>query len=222
MTGEPATRLSSGAEMRLTGPAGRARRRVRQRRQGRRGRGHVVGLAGVARRPARAAVPGAPVRRGQVPDQVVAPARHVPRGRARRCPRDGLADGRCCSGSRWAARSRSAAADEPSVEGVLGLAPWIPERQSLEPLRGKRFVVLHGALDRYLPGIPGVDPGNSRRGFDRARALGATGTYTLIPRRTARHRAPRAVGHAGPAMPGAGALGGARRRRAASAFRLDG
>jgi pimeloyl-ACP methyl ester carboxylesterase len=72
-------------------------------------------------------------------------------------------------------------ADEASVEGVLGLAPWIPERMSLDPLRGKRFVVLHGAIDRYLPGISGVDPGNSRRGFDRAQALGVEGSYTLIP-----------------------------------------
>jgi pimeloyl-ACP methyl ester carboxylesterase len=71
--------------------------------------------------------------------------------------------------------------DEPSVEGVLGLAPWIPDRLSLEALRGKRFDVLHGSLDRYLPGIPGVSPVLSRRGFDRALALGATGTYELIP-----------------------------------------
>ena len=74
-----------------------------------------------------------------------------------------------------------AAADEPSVAGVLGLAPWIPERLSLEPLRGKRFDVLHGSLDRWLPGIPGVSPVLSRRGFDRALALGAMGTYELIP-----------------------------------------
>jgi pimeloyl-ACP methyl ester carboxylesterase len=74
-----------------------------------------------------------------------------------------------------------AVADEPSVEGVLGLAPWIPDRLSLEPLRGKRLDVLHGSIDRYLPGIPGVSPTNSRRGFDRARQLGVDGSYTLIP-----------------------------------------
>jgi pimeloyl-ACP methyl ester carboxylesterase len=72
-------------------------------------------------------------------------------------------------------------ADEPSVERVLGLAPWIPDRLSLEPLRGKRLDVLHGSLDRWLPGIPGVSPESSRRGFERARALGAAGTYELIP-----------------------------------------
>jgi dienelactone hydrolase len=72
-------------------------------------------------------------------------------------------------------------ADEQSVERVLGLAPWIPDRLSLEPLRGKRLDVLHGSLDRWLPGIPGVSPASSRRGFDRARAEGVAGTYELIP-----------------------------------------
>jgi len=72
-------------------------------------------------------------------------------------------------------------ADEPSVETVLGLAPWFPDRLSLEPLRGRRLRVLHGSLDRWLPGVPGVSPALSRRGFDRALALGAKGEYTLIP-----------------------------------------
>ncbi len=73
------------------------------------------------------------------------------------------------------------AADEPSVVGVLGLAPWIPERLSLEPLRGKRLDVLHGSLDGWLPLVPGVSPASSRRGFERARALGVACTYELIP-----------------------------------------
>jgi dienelactone hydrolase len=72
-------------------------------------------------------------------------------------------------------------AGEPSVEVVLGLAPWLPERLSLEPLRGRRLRVIHGSLDRWLPGIPGVSPAGSRKAFDRARALGVEGEYTLIP-----------------------------------------
>ncbi|HEY2372504.1 MAG TPA: hypothetical protein VGH82_08130 [Gaiellaceae bacterium] len=72
-------------------------------------------------------------------------------------------------------------ADEPSVETVIGLAPWLPERISLAPLRGRRFRVIHGSLDGRLPGIPGVSPAGSRRGFERARALGIEGDYTLIP-----------------------------------------
>jgi len=74
-----------------------------------------------------------------------------------------------------------AVADEPGVETVLGLAPWLPDRLSLEPLRGRRLRVLHGALDRWLPGIPGVSPASSRRGFERALALGVDGDYTVIP-----------------------------------------
>ena len=71
-------------------------------------------------------------------------------------------------------------AAHPSVVGVLGLAPWLPDRLDLAPLRGRRLDVLHGALDRWLPGIPGVSPALSRRGFDRARRLGIDGSYTLI------------------------------------------
>jgi dienelactone hydrolase len=71
-------------------------------------------------------------------------------------------------------------ADEPSVVSVLGLAPWLPARLSLDALRGKRLRVLHGSLDRALPGIPGVAPELARRGFERALALRAEGEYTLI------------------------------------------
>ncbi len=72
------------------------------------------------------------------------------------------------------------ASDDPRVAGVLGLAPWIPDRLSLSPLAGKRLDVLHGSLDRSLPGIPGVSAALSKRGFGRARALGVEGSYTLI------------------------------------------
>ncbi len=74
------------------------------------------------------------------------------------------------------------AAEEPTVEAVLGLAPWIPDRLPLETLRGRRLDVIHGGLDRWLPGIPGVSAASSRRGYERARALGVEGDYTLIPR----------------------------------------
>jgi pimeloyl-ACP methyl ester carboxylesterase len=75
----------------------------------------------------------------------------------------------------------SLAADAPTVEGVLGLAPWLPDRLDLGRLAGRRLDVLHGTLDRWLPGVPGVSPVLSRRGFDRAVALGVPGTYALIP-----------------------------------------
>jgi pimeloyl-ACP methyl ester carboxylesterase len=72
------------------------------------------------------------------------------------------------------------AADSDGVSAVLGLAPWIPERLDLEPLRGRRLDVLHGSLDRWLPGIPGVSSQVSRRGFERAQRLGIPGSYTLV------------------------------------------
>jgi len=72
------------------------------------------------------------------------------------------------------------AAAHPAVTTVIGLAPWMPERLSLDSLDDRRFAVIHGQLDRYLPGIPGVSPSNSRRGFDRAVARGIEGTYTLL------------------------------------------
>jgi pimeloyl-ACP methyl ester carboxylesterase len=50
------------------------------------------------------------------------------------------------------------AAREQAVEGVVGLAPWIPDPLDVTPLAGKRLVVVHGSLDRWLPGIPGVSP----------------------------------------------------------------
>jgi pimeloyl-ACP methyl ester carboxylesterase len=73
------------------------------------------------------------------------------------------------------------AASHPTVTGVLGLAPWLPDQLDLAPLRGRTLTVLHGALDRWLPGIPGVSPSSSRAGFERARAQGVRGSYAVIP-----------------------------------------
>lgn len=73
------------------------------------------------------------------------------------------------------------AADDPRIREAIGLAPWIPERLGVATLYGKRLTVIHGSLDRWLPGIPGVSPAGSRVGFERALAAGAEGTYTLVP-----------------------------------------
>ena len=73
------------------------------------------------------------------------------------------------------------AAAHPHVEEIVGLAPWIPERLDLSPLRGRKLVILHGSLDRALPGIPGVKPSSSRAGYERATAQGLDATYMLIP-----------------------------------------
>jgi dienelactone hydrolase len=73
------------------------------------------------------------------------------------------------------------AAGHPTVSEVVGLAPWIPDRLDLSPLAGRRLAVYHGSLDRYFPGIPGVNPSNSRAGYERAKARGIDASYTLIP-----------------------------------------
>ncbi|HEY8192752.1 MAG TPA: hypothetical protein VIF36_02395 [Gaiellaceae bacterium] len=73
------------------------------------------------------------------------------------------------------------AADHGAVKTVLGLAPWLPDRLPLDPLAGRRFAVIHGALDRNLPGIPGVSAESSRRGLERARAHASEVEYTVVP-----------------------------------------
>ena len=73
------------------------------------------------------------------------------------------------------------AADEPSVRAVVGLAPWLPDRLDLRPLRGRALTVLHGTLDRPFFGLPAVSPSLSRAAFDRARRLGVDGRYVLVP-----------------------------------------
>jgi pimeloyl-ACP methyl ester carboxylesterase len=74
----------------------------------------------------------------------------------------------------------STIAGHPLVRRVIGLAPWLPERLDASGMAGRRIDVLHGSLDRYLPGIPGVSPDSSRAGFERLLSLGATGSYTTI------------------------------------------
>jgi pimeloyl-ACP methyl ester carboxylesterase len=71
-------------------------------------------------------------------------------------------------------------ADDPRVGAVVGLAPWLPDRLDVSPLAGRHLTVVHGSLDRGLPGLPGVSPALSRRGFDRAVAAGARGEYLLV------------------------------------------
>jgi pimeloyl-ACP methyl ester carboxylesterase len=72
------------------------------------------------------------------------------------------------------------AAADPRVRTVLGVCPWLPDRLDVSPLAGKRLAVVHGSLDRALPGVPGVSPSLSRRGYERALAAGAHGDYVSL------------------------------------------
>lgn len=72
-------------------------------------------------------------------------------------------------------------AGHEAVRAVVGLAPWLPERLPLDGLAGRRLAVIHGSLDRWAPGIPGVPASSSRRGLERARRAGVEDAeYTLI------------------------------------------
>lgn len=73
-----------------------------------------------------------------------------------------------------------AAAAHPSVSTVIGLAPWIPDRLDVSTLAGRRLAIVHGSLDRWLPGVPGVSPASSLRGFQRVRKLEVDASHTII------------------------------------------
>jgi dienelactone hydrolase len=64
-------------------------------------------------------------------------------------------------------------AGDEAVSTVIGLAPWLPPQLELDPLRGRRLAVVHGALDSPFPGVPGVRPSVSLAAVERARAAGA-------------------------------------------------
>jgi alpha-beta hydrolase superfamily lysophospholipase len=51
-------------------------------------------------------------------------------------------------GHSMGARTAVTVADDPLVRGVVGLAPWFPVGEPVEPLHGKRLVAVHGRADR--------------------------------------------------------------------------
>ena len=51
-------------------------------------------------------------------------------------------------GHSMGARTALAVSDDPLVRGVVGLAPWFPLGEPVEPLAGKDLVALHGRDDR--------------------------------------------------------------------------
>jgi dienelactone hydrolase len=71
-------------------------------------------------------------------------------------------------------------AGDGRVQGVVGLAPWVPDQIPLGALRGKRLAIVHGSRDRSLPFLPGVHPAHSQRLLQRAAAAGARTSLTTI------------------------------------------
>ncbi len=72
------------------------------------------------------------------------------------------------------------AAEDARVRTVIGVNPWLPDALDMSPLAGKELRVVHGSLDRPFPGVPGVSPELSLRGYGRARAAGAAGEYVTL------------------------------------------
>jgi alpha-beta hydrolase superfamily lysophospholipase len=56
-------------------------------------------------------------------------------------------------------------ADEPGVRAVVALAPWIEQYDRVEPITGRRLLIVHGEHDRI------TDPAASAAFADRARSL---------------------------------------------------
>ena len=72
-------------------------------------------------------------------------------------------------------------AEQAGVGVVVGVNPWLPPQLELEPLVGRRLVIVHGALDAPLPGIPGVKPSMSKSACERARRLGVDAERRVVP-----------------------------------------
>jgi pimeloyl-ACP methyl ester carboxylesterase len=51
-------------------------------------------------------------------------------------------------GHSMGARTSTSVADDPSVRGVVGVAPWFPAGHPVQALAGRRLVAAHGRADR--------------------------------------------------------------------------
>lgn len=85
-------------------------------------------------------------------------------------------------GHSMGARAAAHAADGENVVGVLGLAPWLPPDDPIEPLAGRHLVAAHGRRDHI------TNPRQTRKFLTRADSvaastrfvdMGAVGHYML-------------------------------------------
>lgn len=72
-------------------------------------------------------------------------------------------------------RTAVAAADDPAVSGVVGLAPWWPQHESVRAVAGKPLAAIHGTDDRW------TSAQWSRDFVERARTAGSSVTYETLP-----------------------------------------
>ena len=73
-------------------------------------------------------------------------------------------------------RTAAALIDDPSIVGVVALAPWWPEGAEADASGpGKKLLVMHGTADKW------TDPRTSRRATERAAERGASARYLSVP-----------------------------------------
>ena len=72
-------------------------------------------------------------------------------------------------------RAACRVADDPSVLGVVGLAPWLPEGEPNAAMRGRHLKVLHGTSDQW------TSPHWSRDFVERSRAIAAEVSWEPLP-----------------------------------------
>lgn len=73
-------------------------------------------------------------------------------------------------------RTAAALIDDPSIAGVVALAPWWPQGTEADGFDENRtLLVVHGTADRW------TDPRTSRRATERAMANGADAEYLSVP-----------------------------------------
>lgn len=72
-------------------------------------------------------------------------------------------------------RTASRTADDPSVVGVVGLAPWLPAGEPHRALAGRALHVLHGPQDRW------TSAALSREFVERCRPIATETSWTPLP-----------------------------------------
>ncbi len=72
-------------------------------------------------------------------------------------------------------RTACRAADEPSVIGVVGLAPWLPANEPNAGIAGRHLRVIHGTADKW------TSAALSRAYVERSQNLAASATWTSLP-----------------------------------------
>ena len=175
-----AVRLSSGAELRVTHASATAAVICSERRPGAGGSRSLGLVARVARRAAsHRAFPSWRSRRCATGSGRGAGSTNASRTAARRSRRP--ASGRSsCSASRWAAPLRSRPPATHASRASSASHRGSPTGSTSRRFGGGASTSCTARSTAGLPAIPGVAPSVSRRGFDRAQALGVEGSYTLI------------------------------------------